>query len=132
MQEQDRLFTLEEALELIPLVRQLLIEIQDRKRDLDERTGVLDDLMGRTSGNGHLAGQVAEARKAIEGAGEALQQLMAELEATGAELKGIEQGLVDFRSLREGRVVYLCWRLGEDTITWWHELDTGFGGRQPL
>ena len=46
-------------------------------------------------------------------------------------LKDIEEGLVDFPSEREGRTVYLCWKLGEDVIGYWHELDTGFPGRQP-
>jgi hypothetical protein len=50
----------------------------------------------------------------------------------GVELKDIEEGLVDFRSMRDGRIVYLCWRQGEDTIAFWHELDAGFAGRQPL
>jgi hypothetical protein len=48
------------------------------------------------------------------------------------ELKDVEQGLLDFPHEREGRVVYLCWRLGEEGIGWWHDLDVGFAGRQPL
>ena len=48
------------------------------------------------------------------------------------ELKDIEQGLIDFRTEREGREVYLCWKLGEPDIRWWHELDAGFAGRRPL
>jgi hypothetical protein len=57
---------------------------------------------------------------------------MAELDDLGVELKGIDDGLIDFPTTREGRVVYLCWRLGEDEIGWWHETDGGFAGRQPL
>lgn len=127
-----KLFTLEEALALLPTVRQLMLEIQAAKRALDEASAELDRLLGLTSGNGHLAADVAAARRAVQAAGEALQRLIADLDSTGAELKGIEEGLVDFPSEREGRVVYLCWRLGEDTIAWWHELETGFAGRQPL
>jgi hypothetical protein len=127
-----KLFTLEEALALLPTVRQLMLEIQAAKRALDEASAQLDRLLGLTSGNGHLAADVAAARRAVQVAGEALQHLIADLDSTGAELKGIEEGLVDFPSEREGRVVYLCWRLGEDTIAWWHELETGFAGRQPL
>jgi hypothetical protein len=54
------------------------------------------------------------------------------LAALGVEMKGIDEGLVDFPSEREGRVVYLCWRLGEPDIEHWHELDAGFRGRQRL
>jgi hypothetical protein len=50
----------------------------------------------------------------------------------GVEIKDLERGLCDFPSLRDGRVVYLCWLLGEDSIEWWHDTDTGFSGRQPL
>jgi hypothetical protein len=58
---------------------------------------------------------------------------IAELEAIGVQLKDFERGLVDFPSLREGRVVLLCWQLGEgDALEWWHDIDAGFGGRTPL
>ena len=128
----EKLFTLDEALVLLPVARQLLIEIQQCKLDLDKRSAELDRLLGLVGGNGHLTSDIAAARQALEAAGNRLQGLIAELEEMGVELKGIEEGLIDFRSLREGRVVYLCYRLGEDTIAYWHELDTGFPGRQPL
>jgi hypothetical protein len=57
---------------------------------------------------------------------------LSQLDQTGVLLKGIDEGLLDFPSERDGRVVYLCWRMGEDTISFWHEVDTGFSGRQPL
>ena len=128
----DRLFTLDEALALLPTVRQLLTEIQDAKRDLDTRSAELDRLLGLTGGNGHLAADVASTRDAVRTAAARLEALIAELDGLGVELKGIEEGLVDFPSKREGRTVLLCYRLGEDTIAYWHELETGFPGRQPL
>jgi hypothetical protein len=58
---------------------------------------------------------------------------MSELEALGVQLKDFDRGLVDFPSLRDGRVVLLCWQLGEgDELEWWHDLDAGFAGRTPL
>ena len=57
--------------------------------------------------------------------------LLDELEAIGCVMKGIEAGLVDFYALRDDRLVFLCWRLGEERITHWHDLDTGVEGRQP-
>ena len=128
----DRLFTLDEALTLLPTVRQLLTEIQAAKRDLDQRSAELDRLLGLTGGNGHLAADVASTRQGVHTAGARLESLITELDGLGVELKGIEEGLVDFPSEREGRTVLLCYRLGEDTIAWWHDLDTGFPGRQPL
>ncbi len=128
----ERLFTLEEAMALLPTVRQILTETQARKHDVEERSAALDRLLEATGGDGHLAADLARARQALEQAATELQRLIGELEATGAELKGIDEGLVDFPNLREGRVVYLCWRLGEETIAYWHELDAGFAGREPL
>jgi hypothetical protein len=128
----DRLFTLEEARALLPTVRQLLAEIQAAKGEVDTKGADLGRLMALTGGNGHLEGDLARARDAVEYAAGDLQDRIAELEDIGVELKGIDEGLCDFPSLREDRVVYLCFRLGEDDIDYWHELDTGFGGRQPL
>jgi hypothetical protein len=128
----DRLFTLDEALALLPVVRQLLSEIQAAKREMDERSAELNRLLSLTEGNGHLAADVASTRQGVRMAGARLESLIAELDGIGVQLKGIEQGLVDFPSEREGRTVLLCYLLGEDTIAWWHELDTGFPGRQPL
>lgn len=62
-----------------------------------------------------------------------LAERTGELEALGVQLKDYERGLLDFPSMREGRVVLLCWQLGEgDRIAWWHDLETGFAGRQPI
>jgi hypothetical protein len=128
----EKLFTLEEATRLLPVVRQLILEIQSGRDVVEQRSQELERLLSITGGNGHLTADIAAMRQAIQEAAESLQRLMAELDELGVELKGIDDGLVDFRSERDGRVVYLCWRLGEDAIAYWHELETGFAGRQPL
>ena len=61
-----------------------------------------------------------------------LQRTLGELQAMDVVLRDLERGLVDFPALREGREVYLCWEAGEDAIEFWHDTDTGYGGRQPL
>jgi hypothetical protein len=127
-----RLFSLDEALALLPRVRELLSDIQQSKGEVERLSAELEQLLARSSGNGHLAADVASTRGSLQLEGDRLETLITELEATGAELKGIDEGLIDFRNEREGRTVYLCWRQGEDTISYWHELDTGFAGRQPL
>jgi len=127
-----RLFTLDEALLLLPVVRRLVTEIQAAKTEVVVASARLEELLARTGGNGYLAGQVEEARAAVERTMTEMQALIGELEEMGVELKDVEEGLVDFRTMRDGRVVYLCWRQGEETISYWHELDTGFPGRQPL
>lgn len=128
----ERLFTLEEARALLPTVRQIINEIHQAKTDLDVASAELERLMSLTSGNGHLAADIASTRENVQTAATRLQGSIDELDGLGVELKGLDDGLVDFRSERDGRVVYLCWRLGEDTIRFWHEIETGFAGRQPL
>ncbi len=59
-------------------------------------------------------------------------QITKNLEKRGCVLKGIEMGLVDFPSIRDGKEVYLCWKIPEQKIRFWHDLDTGFAGRQPI
>ncbi|HEX4744690.1 MAG TPA: DUF2203 family protein [Candidatus Limnocylindria bacterium] len=62
-----------------------------------------------------------------------IRALLAELAALGVEVKDPDQGLIDFRTMREGREVYLCWKLGEGArIMYWHDLETGYAGRRPL
>lgn len=128
----DRLFTLDEALALLPTVRQLLLEMQTAKREMDERSAELDRLLGLTGGNGHLAADQTAARQEVQRAAGRLEGLIGELDDLGVQLKGIDEGLVDFPSDRDGRTVYLCWRLGEETIAYWHDIEAGFAGRQPL
>jgi hypothetical protein len=68
----------------------------------------------------------------VQAAAERVAALLAELEALGCVAKGIEAGLVDFYALRDDRLVFLCWRLGEPGISHWHELDAGFDARRPV
>jgi hypothetical protein len=76
--------------------------------------------------------ELLEARAAAMQHAERINTFLNELEQIGCVFKGFDAGLVDFYSLKEDRLVFLCWRLGEPRITHWHELDTGFTGRQPI
>jgi len=131
--ERQRLFSLEEANRSLPAVREIVISMQDRTRRIGSATRELEELTDSTGGNGHgSAAKVSMLQTSIAKLAAELDDLVAKLEEIGAELKGIDEGLIDFPSERDGRVVYLCWKLGEDEIGWWHELDTGFAGRLPL
>lgn len=129
-----KLFTLAEAEALLPQVGDELLAMQDCKRQVDEVRGDLEHAAGKSSGNGHVADEnaLAEKRRRAEALVEEINQRLAKINEWGIELKGLDEGLLDFPSKRDGRTVYLCWKLGEDRIEWWHELDTGFAGRQPL
>lgn len=129
-----KLFTLAEAEELLPRVRDELAAMQSSKRELDGLREELTRAVEPSSGNGHVKHEdVLETKKLrAEALVNDINDRLARINGWGVEVKGIDDGLVDFPSERDGRVVYLCWKAGEDGIAWWHELETGFAGRQPL
>jgi hypothetical protein len=124
-----KLFTVEEANALLPSVRQILRRIQRSRGRLGAyREGAKLAAEGAELGGGGMSSGLAYANILSDFTAE-----MAELEGLGIQLKDFDRGLIDFPSLREGRVVLLCWQLGEgDELEWWHDMDAGFGGRTPL
>lgn len=124
-----KLFTVEEANALLPSVSQLLRKLQRSRRRLGAyREDAKQAAEQAEQGGGGIAGGLLYARLLTNFAAQ-----MGELEAIGVQLKDFDRGLVDFPSLRDGRVVLLCWQLDEgDELEWWHDLDTGFAGRTPL
>lgn len=128
-----RRFTLEEATALIPRLNQLLPQLQEKKQALDALRERLIEFAQKMADDGHLVEkEMNEARQEMEMVGNALDSLIEKVHDLGCELKDINMGLVDFRTVQQGREVYLCWRLGEEAISWWHELDAGYAGRQHL
>jgi hypothetical protein len=129
-----RLFTVEEAEALLPSLRETLAAMQACKREIDAVRAALADAAGHSAGNGHVANQdeLANQRRRAEALVDELNTHLASINEQGVELKDLDQGLLDFPSERDGRVVYLCWKLGEDRIGWWHEVEAGFAGRQPI
>jgi hypothetical protein len=127
-------FTPEEAEELLPQISVVLRDIQRERAALGVHKEELDTLEARAMGNGHhLHERIAKLQQAVAQHIQTLRALATELDLFGCELKDPESGLIDFLSLRDGRVVYLCWRLGEEErIKYWHELQAGFAGRQLL
>lgn len=128
-----RYFSLAQARALLPQVRPILQELQALKRQLDEQRRAAAQLYWKVRSNGHGLEQQARAVQAATS--ELMQRIRAgaaRLEALEVELKDLDLGLVDFRTVRQGREVYLCYRVDEDDIRYWHELDAGYAGRQPL
>ena len=124
-----KIFTIEEANALLPNVRMIVGKIQRAHRRLSHhRDDAKKASEAAERGGGGFVDGVAYAAVLTE-----LTAQLAELEALGVQLKDFERGLVDFPSLRDGRVVLLCWQLGEgDELEWWHDVDAGFAGRTPL
>jgi hypothetical protein len=128
------LFTIDQAEALLPQLREHLLIIQACKRELDALRADLAEVGQITGANGHVSDESAltAKRRRAERLVDEMNQGLARINGWGVELKGVDEGLVDFPSERDGRVVYLCWRLGEERIAWWHEMDLRFAGRQPL
>ena len=126
-------FTQEEANALLPRLSDILLQIQESKVKHDQLQEKAAEYAQRMSSNGHvIEKELNETRQELEQAAAALNSLIERVRELGCEVKDIDQGLVDFRTVREGREVYLCWKLGEPDVRWWHELETGFAGRRPL
>ena len=119
-----RRFSLEQANRSLPLVRRIVTDIVKAHALASARRDAVEQATGTKD--------AAFAQQSLEMAIERLEDLVDELEDVGAELKDYQSGLVDFIGRHEGRDVYLCWKLGEEAITYWHELDAGFAGRKPI
>jgi hypothetical protein len=127
-----RLFSLDEANSLVPMFTGIMVRVQKLHREVMEISGSKLEL---AKGNGRVIADIGQLSRDLEAVSVNAVKIRDELERitdAGAEVKDIETGLVDFPHERAGRIVYLCWRLGEDSIRWWHELDTGYAGRKPL
>ncbi len=127
-------FTPEEANATLPLVGAIVGDMVRLAQDVMERRERLSFLMNRKgpeSGE-FYRDELAQVQAELEEDAARLQEYVRELTDLGVEPKSAAEGLVDFPSEMDGRKVYLCWRLGEPEVLFWHELSAGFAGRQPL
>jgi hypothetical protein len=135
-EDSRRTFTLEEANQRLPLVRAIVQDIVDLFRDVSERRDRLATIRARHGEDSASSSLYSEENEQIEQDlkrdEERLRGFVEELHDLGIEFKDPVKGLVDFPSMADGRIVYLCWMLGEPEVRFWHELEEGFGGRQPI
>ena len=122
-----RLFTLEEANALIPQLLNLVPEIQKLSGSMDHDFPDIHNAREKAKWNGGSPQGTRYLNVILK-----YSHLIQEIESIGCEIKGVREGLIDFPSIREGREVYLCWRMPEKEICFWHGLDAGFSGRQPI
>lgn len=122
-----RYFTVQEANELLPTIEPLLAELLDRRarvvRSRDKIEAIVEDLHSNVGGA--VASEMAREFMVIE-------QLVERIQGHGCFVKDMNAGLVDFLAKIDGRDVYLCWRYGEPRVAHYHELHTGYNGRQPV
>jgi hypothetical protein len=131
----SKTFTLGEAQTLLPVVEALLRRAQAAGARAGELEAEMQHLSHRIflSGGMHVdisaaARRRAEHDKSIQGA----KDTMAEIDSIGVQVKDLEQGLLDFPSLMDGKTILLCWKLGEPAISHWHTEEEGFAGRKPI
>jgi hypothetical protein len=131
----DRSFTLDEAQTLLPILESLLAQAINGKKLIEEVDAELQETAHRVFLNGgtlvnvvHLARRKAEREKAIQ----RLKDAIAEIDATGVQVKDLDIGLLDFPCQVEGEIILLCWKRGEEKITHWHSTSEGFAGRKPI
>ncbi len=128
-----KFFTREEAEALLATVEPLLLEIQQLGREIAEQEAHLYVVESKLAGNGHKPPANAESRQTqIRDLDSRIRANIDALLDMGIIVKDPSIGLIDFPTLLGGREVYLCWKLGEVGIHWWHEIEGGFAGRQPL
>ena len=131
----DRTFTIDEAQMLLPILESLLKQAINSKKVIESVDAELQETAHRVFLNGgmllnvvHLARRKAERERAIR----RIKDALAEIDATGVQVKDIDIGLLDFPCKVEGEILLLCWKLGEQTITHWHGTNEGFAGRKPI
>ena len=129
-----RHFTPEEANDALVEVRPLVERMVEHRRAHSEALERQEELEGRIRGNGGgiPPAQLADAAAEVDREARVLAQVIDEIGEHGAEVKDLDEGLIDFPALRRGETVLLCWKLGEDRIRYWHTVEDGFAGRQPL
>jgi hypothetical protein len=127
-----RIFTLDEAERTLPLLRRILADLTAEHETWRAGMARYEVLAAVSRADEGETEPLKGARLAATASADRINSYLKEIESVGCIFKGFESGLVDFYSLREDRLVFLCWRLSEEHITHWHEVDAGFTGRQPI
>jgi hypothetical protein len=129
-----RTFTPEEANAALVELRPVVERMVQHRRNLVAAQKLQVELVTRIAGNGGdlMPSDLREAVETIQREATAIAECADHINAAGAEVKSLEEGLLDFPAKRGDEDVLLCWKLGEDEIRYWHGVDEGFAGRKPL
>jgi hypothetical protein len=127
-----KIFTIDEAERALPLVKRVLTDLKAEYATWRDAVAAYELLSTRGPAGQPDPEGLGESRAAVTLAAERINGYLQELEAIGCLFKGFEEGFVDFYALKDDRPVFLCWKLGEEHITHWHEVDAGFSGRRPI
>ncbi|HKR29149.1 MAG TPA: DUF2203 domain-containing protein [Terriglobales bacterium] len=126
-------FTLQEAQVLLPVLKSLLKQAIDGKKLIESIDAEFQELAQRIFLSGGLLveiGKVAMRRAEREKTAQRIKDVVAEIDATGVQVKDLDMGLLDFPCVVDGKTILLCWKMGEEKITHWHDLEEGYAGRK--
>lgn len=122
-----RVYTISEAKRVLPRVKAFMDSLQESRDQIMEMRPQVWPMLRKSATNGGNA-QLTDLTEQFARLTSAVRQIV----AMGILVKDVDAGLVDFLSLRQGQRVYLCWQHGEEDLEYWHEIDAGFAGRQPI
>jgi hypothetical protein len=130
-----RFFNLLEAEGLLPEVERLLRRLIESKQEYEEVEAELSRVKQRIALAGGMVpphDHVSQLRQRKDAAARALKSTLERIQEIGCELKDVDTGLIDFPTWYRDKQVYLCWKLGESGIGYWHHVEDGFRGRRPI
>ena len=130
-----RTYTVEEANQELPRVRRIVKQITELSAlvpELEDQARIAEYESKRNGAGNDRRDRHQQARDAVSGAELELLKAVAALNGMGIQLKGPLEGLIDFPSYRDGELVELCWKLGEDKVEHWHRVGEGYSGRKKL
>ena len=127
----EKIFTVEEANRTLPLVSRIVEDLVREHRMWEDKVREFE--LATVGSSPEHPDAIAELLQTeAQRLAREIEGYIAELNALGVIVKGMDTGLVDFRGMLDGREVFFCWKLGEPSVQYWHELDAGFVGRQAL
>jgi len=127
-----KFFTLSEANRTLPLVKRVVQDIASLYPGWQDLVSRYELIAAKARPDWGESPEQLGLKSQIDDVARKINACLVELEQVGCEFKGFEEGLVDFHGKLDDREIFWCWRMGEDRITHWHELDAGFAGRQPI
>jgi hypothetical protein len=129
----ERTFRLSEAQEMLPLLDALLAAALALRLEASNVQALIQAVRRSAGGDGSsVQTDSRELESKLRGLVTTMRERVEAINEMGVQIKDLDRGLVDWVGLRDGRKVYICWERGEPAIAFWHELDTGFEGRQAI
>ena len=132
---EEKLFNLEQAERLLPTLEFLLNQTIEAKKKIEELDLIFEQVRNRVLLYGGIElpyGELARKKAERDKAATSFKDTVTRIESQGCVIKDLDVGLIDFPAVIEEHQVYLCWKLGEEHIRYWHHMDEGFAGRKPL